>query len=133
MRYGDIRGAICSLTSRMLDNPQEDIYPTTRFYDSVEKYIESLLAAQREEIAEEVRAMKRIWKPTHGPCCTCQTCGDSNDNECQCPRNTILDEVALKLSPSTPEQKNQNCEYCKYGEYHDPNGIYPCNNVQEQK
>lgn len=34
-------------------------------------------------IAEKV--MGKPWrKPTHGTCCTCQTCGWPNDNDCQC-------------------------------------------------
>ena len=34
-------------------------------------------------IAEKVMGMP-FRKPTHGTCCTCQTCGHPNDSACQC-------------------------------------------------
>lgn len=37
------RAEICDAVSEMLDNPDESgIYPTTRCYDRLEKYIESV-------------------------------------------------------------------------------------------
>ena len=57
-------------------------------------------------MAEKV--MKKFWKkPTHGPCCTCQTCGWNHD-ECQCdwdPCDNIAD--AFLLLEKVKEDKNE--------------------------
>ena len=51
----DIRGAIVAMTSAMLDNPNEyGIYPTTKFYDRMEAYIQAQIEKVRNEEAEHV-------------------------------------------------------------------------------
>lgn len=60
----DLRGAIVSLTSRMLDNPDKDgIYPTTVFYDALEQFVSTLLkenaAATLREVDEGVLAIMK--------------------------------------------------------------------------
>ena len=59
----DIRGAICSLTSRMLDNPDKSgIYQTTRFYDDMESFIKSLLSSERKTLAEKVAKIRNKFR-----------------------------------------------------------------------
>lgn len=41
-------------------------------------------------------------KPSHGPCCTCQTCGHEHD-ECVCSHNDLLQKLKA-LGISTKEQ-----------------------------
>jgi len=43
MKEIDDRKVICDIISEMLDNPDEnEIYPTTRCYDKLEKYIKDV-------------------------------------------------------------------------------------------
>lgn len=52
-------------------------------------------------------ALGTPWrKPTHGPCCTCQTCGHPNDGECQCGYSTdwekggpVLARMRVEIGP----------------------------------
>lgn len=61
----DLRGAIVSLTSRMLDNPDKSgIYSTTKFYDDLEQFIRSSFTEYKSELAAKVRGMKwRVREP----------------------------------------------------------------------
>lgn len=46
----DIRGEIVRLTSNMLDNPDViGIFPTTKFYDSLEMFIKDLLEKEADK------------------------------------------------------------------------------------
>lgn len=46
-------------------------------------------------IAEKIMGMP--WrKPTHGTCCTCQTCGHSNESDCACGWSTDI-EMAWRV------------------------------------
>ncbi len=57
------------------------------------------LEKYKEEKVAELTKMKRIRKPTHGICCTCQVCGGNNDYECDCPRNKVIDEALSIFNP----------------------------------
>lgn len=59
------------------------------------EYEKSVRAAALQEVREKVEGMKRVKKPTHGTCCTCQTCGYANDDgaDCECIRNKIISDL----------------------------------------
>jgi uncharacterized coiled-coil protein SlyX len=42
------------------------------------------------ELQDEVQKWQRIRKPTHGPCCTCQRCGQFYD-DCRCDLDETVD------------------------------------------
>lgn len=51
--------------------------------------------AQEEELREAIKEAakwRRIRKPTHGSCCTCQGCGLHHD-ECRCDLEEVCDEL----------------------------------------
>ena len=69
-----------------------------RLRDFIIPYIHStILPQERKRVVEIIEGMKRIRKPTHGTCCTCQTCGGDNEYECDCPRNKLLDDILTLL------------------------------------
>lgn len=72
------------------------VIPKTK--SAVRRRLESLLLSEREKLGEQIKAMKKIRKPTHGTCCTCQTCGVDNEYTCDCPKNEVLDEVLTFLT-----------------------------------
>lgn len=90
----------------MIGNPLKHLYVRDWHLpadtDDLKSFISNAIAeAKREErelIRKEVEGMIRKSKPTHGTCCTCQTCGRDNDYECDCPRNEVLQEVLSKLT-----------------------------------
>jgi len=46
-------------------------------------------------------------KPTHGPCCTCQTCGHSHDgSDCACSHNELLKDL-LKITDNSKDEANE--------------------------
>lgn len=69
-------------------------------------FIQELLTTQRTNIIEEIRDQLRKRKPTHGGCCTCQTCGytDADGHDCECPRNKIIEDI-LNLPSLKPLKK----------------------------
>ena len=48
------------------------------------------LEAERDDLKARLADLHR---PTHGPCCTCQTCGKPYD-ECRCDIDDLADELA---------------------------------------
>lgn len=85
---------------------EESLTPPTRdWYDSLfdtdrDLYfkIKELLAEQRQEMIKELEGLKRIRKPGHGICCTCQVCGYNNeDQDCECNRNLALADAIAKI------------------------------------
>jgi len=60
------------------------------------------------QIAEKV--FGAAWRrPTHGTCCTCQTCGWPNDWECKCGYSSDIEkawEIVEKLPHFTLRRKN---------------------------
>lgn len=54
------------------------------------KYWQELAESYRKEMIK----WKRIRKPTHGNCCTCQGCGLDHDS-CRCDLDELSDEVAM--------------------------------------
>jgi len=60
----DIRGAICRMTSSMLDNPDVyGIYPTTKFYNETEAFIrETIQSTRADERKKLVEVVKGIVK-----------------------------------------------------------------------
>jgi len=52
-----------------------------------------LVWLQRMEIIM-YQNIQPFMKPTHGNCCTCQTCGYGHD-ECVCENNKILKSVGM--------------------------------------
>lgn len=64
-RLDDIRGAIVGMTSAMLDNPDDvGIYPTTKFFDRMEKYITSQRHQERESLLKDMRQKMYHWSGT---------------------------------------------------------------------
>lgn len=58
-------------------------------------YLADAYFAQGEELEQAVKEAakwRRIRKPTHGPCCTCQGCGLHHD-ECRCDLDEVCDEL----------------------------------------
>jgi chromosome segregation ATPase len=51
------------------------------------KLIENL-----KRLQNELQKWQRIRKPTHGPCCTCQRCGQLYD-DCRCDLDETVDEL----------------------------------------
>lgn len=45
-----------------------------------------------KELGVEVQKWQRIRTPTHGPCCTCQVCGQHYD-DCRCDLDEVGDEL----------------------------------------
>ncbi len=45
-----------------------------------------------KELMKEVQKWQRIRTPTHGPCCTCQRCGQHYD-DCRCDLDEVVDEL----------------------------------------
>jgi hypothetical protein len=98
------------------------------FGDALEEYNEEIIKFWREKLTllsegvrnedrKTVEGMKQIQKPTHGTCCTCQTCGGDNDY-CDCPRNKVLDEVLSRLSDKGANPLKECCKkpYLVWGE-----------------
>lgn len=51
----DIRGSVVGMISAMLDNPDNiGIYPTTKCYDRLESYINSLISQTGERVRKEI-------------------------------------------------------------------------------
>ena len=48
-----------------------------------------------KELEQEVIKWKRIRRPAHGPCCTCQACGLHYD-DCRCDLDDIADDLKEK-------------------------------------
>lgn len=63
-------------------------------YEALERFISEQVV---KKIIKELEGMKKLRKPTHGVCCTCQTCGYSNEYDCECPRNEVLDQAIKSL------------------------------------
>lgn len=56
-----------------------------------EEALEVILAL--ETAATDLASMKRYYrKPTHGPCCTCQACGQHYD-DCRCHLDDVADQL----------------------------------------
>jgi hypothetical protein len=56
-----------------------------------------------ESVINAVDGMVQKQKPTHGQCCMCTKCGHYND-ECNCERNELLDDVIDKLNQLKEEE-----------------------------
>ncbi len=52
----------------------------------------STLEEKAGRLQEEVQKWQRIRTPTHGPCCTCQRCGQHYD-DCRCDLDEIVDQL----------------------------------------
>lgn len=52
------------------------------------------LKAKLAAAVTEARKWRRIRTPTHGPCCTCQKCGENYD-DCRCSLDDVADELVL--------------------------------------
>jgi len=62
---GETRGRICSIISKMLDNPDDyGIYPTTKCYDEFEEWISGL-----EFSLIGTQAVLKRMKESYGGCC----------------------------------------------------------------
>jgi hypothetical protein len=76
------------------------VHPKSK--SEVRRMLEEIVAEaqrlERERIRGMIEGMRRMKKPTHGICCTCQECGYSNDDTCECPRNEHINEILSKLS-----------------------------------
>ena len=59
-------------------------------------------------------------KPSHGPCCTCQTCGQSHD-ECVCEHNELITDLR-----AITKYKNDTCSACGI-DLSCPNGCHDTN------
>ena len=58
----------------------------------------------RGAIRERILQMKIIIRPGHGPCCTCQKCGQFHD-DCKCEYNRIIEDIAERIAPSEANKK----------------------------
>lgn len=86
----DLRGAIVSLTSRMLDNPDKSgIYSTTKFYDDLEQFIRSSFAEYRSELAAKIEALGVPIKKRYGIM-------EEDGQDAELAHNAALDQV-LKI------------------------------------
>ncbi len=52
---------------------------------------------RNEKLEKEVQKWQRIRTPTHGPCCTCQACGQHYD-DCRCDLDEVGDELTQTKS-----------------------------------
>jgi hypothetical protein len=67
------------------------------------------LKRERDEAKAEARKWQRIRKPTHGPCCTCQGCGQHYD-DCRCDLDVVADELEQakrQLAKANEQLENQ--------------------------
>lgn len=61
-RVDELREIIVKHTSEMLDSPDEHgIYPTTKFYNNLEKAINSIIAQEVEAAQKEERSLALIY------------------------------------------------------------------------
>lgn len=49
--------------------------------------------AERDAAVEKAAKWRRIRTPIHGPCCTCQACGEDYDS-CRCDLDDVADDLA---------------------------------------
>ena len=61
-------------------------------WDAGAEYGAERAEAERDALRAEVEKWRRIRKPTHGPCCTCQACGLDYDS-CRCDLDDIADQL----------------------------------------
>ena len=74
--------------------------------------------AEIQRLSKELADMKRYYrKPTHGPCCTCQRCGQHYD-DCRCDLDEAADEIASlkadveRLTKERDEATNKAARKC---------------------
>lgn len=76
-------------------NPREIISHFSDFIGVSPMMHESLrqsLISLLEYVEESLQGRINKRKPDHGPCCTCQTCGFStDDDDCRCEKNAIVE------------------------------------------
>lgn len=76
---------------------QEVVKETEDIIREFAKDNKNIRSAVLEEVREILENMKRTKKPTHGTCCTCQTCGGNNEGDCDCAKNLLIDRILSSL------------------------------------
>jgi len=67
------------------------------------------LHEENERLKHEMKDLQLIIKrrkrePTHGPCCTCQICGEHHD-DCRCDLDDVVDELEKAEKENTKLRK----------------------------
>lgn len=79
-----------------------DIDKTREHWPLIKRLADALTAAnareaqanaERDEAVRRAAKWQRIRTPDHGPCCTCQACGEDYDS-CRCDLDDVVDDLA---------------------------------------
>jgi len=92
-----LRGGVMGNTKDLAHRMEREIAEIhKRKADALDSAADKVLAALKEY--GFIRSTEKIApiKPGHGPCCTCQTCGQDYD-DCVCETNQIIDLVHKAL------------------------------------